>query len=270
MPRINRKVCQITLYTVDLQQLTKAQRQLLLTLGHVANEMAAIYRAAHAAGSEARVDADLTTRLIARSQTLLMLRLGASKMQEFFDITNASEYGKIIQSVIPTFVKEKKEIEKIVEAHIGLRVIRNEFGFHYKANMFSKINMTYLSLPAEECYNIVFEIGGKVNNTFFAISEAFFQKTFAAAMNDNPSYKDFAVAAIFDLVKAIMIALDRCIAMIQHIIIGLLRSAGIDPNVAERHQEATIPFTPADEVRLPAFVFFPPKRKEQSDSTSQP
>jgi hypothetical protein len=80
MTRVDRTVHQIILRTADLQKLDATQRQLVLTLGHVANEMTAFYRAAYAAGMEARAGADPITQQIARSQTLLMLRMAASKM----------------------------------------------------------------------------------------------------------------------------------------------------------------------------------------------
>ena len=94
-------VHQVILRTADLQKLNEPQRRLLLTLGHAANEMAALYRAAYAAGMDEHRDADAITQQIARAQTLLMLRMAASKMFEIMKITEKDlEYRKIIQELL--------------------------------------------------------------------------------------------------------------------------------------------------------------------------
>lgn len=122
MTQVDCTIHQIILRTADLRKLNEAQRRLLLTLGHAANEMAAFYRAAYAAGMDARRDADLITRQIALSQTLLMLRMAASKMYELIIIsTRDQEYRKIIECSCPDFQATRKEVEKMLVKHMGSR-----------------------------------------------------------------------------------------------------------------------------------------------------
>ena len=82
MARVEITVHQLALHTSDLRKLDDAHRRLLLLLGHAANEIAALYRAAHASGMDASRDADWFTWQVAQSQALLMLRLAGSKMYE--------------------------------------------------------------------------------------------------------------------------------------------------------------------------------------------
>lgn len=93
-------------------------------------------------------------------------------------------------------------------------------------------------------------------NSFFAISEFFFQKAFASAMKSNSSYEDFADRITLQLVPDFMVAVDKLITAVHRVMIGLLTSAGVDLNVPERHNETAATFTPAREARLPAFILF--------------
>jgi hypothetical protein len=108
MTQVDCTVHQIILRTADLRKLNDAERRLLLTFGHAANEMAAFYRAAYAAGMDARRGADLITQQIALAQTLLMLRMAASKMHELIKISEKDqEYKKIISTSYPDFDADK-------------------------------------------------------------------------------------------------------------------------------------------------------------------
>src|SRR5919106_1938081 len=249
-------VRQVILRTADLQKLNEPQRRLLLTLGHAANEMAALYRAAYAAAMDEHRDADTITQQIARAQTLLMLRMAASKMLELIKITDEDqEYRKIIQDSYPGFDADRKWSRKIVAKHITLDTLRNDFGFHYCKKIYSDIDKIYLnSLPGEEIHDYVFE--RKSTNSFFAMSEFFFQKAFAAAMKKNPSYEEFAKTTILELVPDIMVALDKLITAVHRVIIGLWGSVGIDLRAPERHNESAASFTPKSEARLPALILF--------------
>ncbi len=181
MTRVDCTVHQIILRTADLRKLDEIQRRLLLTLGHAANEMAALYRATHAAGSDAHQGADPITRQIARAQTLLMTRMAASKMKEVFDITDEPKYGKIIKTVYPEFSRTETDIKNIIEKHIDLKTLRDQFGFHYKSSLYENMDTIYLhGSSSDETHEFVFDHKGV--NSFFAIAEFFFQKTFAEAM----------------------------------------------------------------------------------------
>jgi hypothetical protein len=256
MTQVDCTVHQIILRTADLRKLSEPERRLLLTLGHAANEMAAFYRAAYTAGMAARHDADLITQQIALAQTLLMLRMAASKMYELIKIsTKDQEYQKIIGSSYPDFHVKRKEVEKLIGKHIPLETLRNFFGFHYKKKIYDSIDTIYLQGPSsDETHDII--IHRHSVNSFFAISEFLFQKAFAAAMKSNSSYEDFADRIILQLVPDFMVAVDKLIAAVHHVIIGLLKSAEVDLGAPERRNETAVSFTRASEARLPAFILF--------------
>jgi hypothetical protein len=93
-------------------------------------------------------------------------------------------------------------------------------------------------------------------NSFVAIREYFFHRVFANSMKTKPIYEEFATKSVFELVADIMVALNKLIISIHHVIIGLCRSVGIDLDAPERHNETSAPFTPTREARLPAFLLF--------------
>jgi hypothetical protein len=255
MTRVDHPIHQLILRTADLQKLNQAQRSLLLTLGH-ANEMAAFHRAAHAAAMDARPDADPITRQIARAQTLLMLRMAASKMYEIIILTERTqEYKEIIHGTCRAFEADRKEVRRIVSRHITLETLRNDFGFHYRKKIYDDIDTIYLlDKPGDETHEFVLDRKGV--NCFFGISEYFLQKAFAKRMKTHPSFEEFAKKLIFELARDIMVALNKFIIAIHHLIIAMCRSVEIDLETPDRHNETSAPFTPAREARLPAFLLF--------------
>lgn len=225
-------------------------------LGHAANEVSAFYRAAHAAAMDADAKVEPITRQIARSQTLLMLRTAASKTYELFIVTERNqEYASIINAAYEDFPKPRKEIKRMLSAHILLETLRNKFGFHYNKEIYENISTFYLKDdPSNEMHGIYIE--RKSVNTFFAMSEFFFQKAFAAAMKTKPGYEEFATKAIFGMVGDFMVAFNKFVTAIHSVIIGICRAAGIDLDAPERLTETSAPFIRARDARLPAFLFF--------------
>lgn len=256
MTRVDSPIYQITLRTSDLEKLSEAQRRVLLMLGHAANEVSAFYRAAHAAAMDADSKVEPVTRQIARSQTLLMLRTAASKAYELFVLTERNQdYSLIINTAYEDFSTIRKDVKRILSAHVPLKTLRNKFGFHYNKEIYEDIDTLHLIDDSnEETHAIYFE--QKSVNTFFAISEFFFQKTFAAAMRAKPGYDEFATKAIFSMVGDFMVAFNKFVTAIHNVIIGICRAAGVDLNAPERRTETSAPFILARDARLPALLFF--------------
>jgi hypothetical protein len=224
MTRVDCMVYQIILRTADLRKLNEAERRLLLTLGHAANEMAAFYRATYAAGMDARRDADRIVQQIALAQTLLMLRMAASKMHELIKIIEKDQgYRDIILKSYPDFHIDRRVIKKLIAKHIPLNTLRNDLVFHYEKKIYDSIDTIHLQCsPNEETHDII--IHRQSANSFFAVSEFFFQKAFAAAMKSNASYEDFADGIILQLVPDFMVAVGKLITAVHHVMIGLLKS----------------------------------------------
>ena len=165
------------------------------------------------------------------------------------------EYRKIIQNSYPDFNSISKQVKRIVTKHINLDTLRNDFGFHYRKKIYDEIDTLYLQgLPGNETHDIIFE--HRSINSFFAMSEFFFQKAFAAAMKKKPSYREFAERTIFELVLDTMVALDKFITAVHHVIMGLWKSVGINLSASERRNETAASFTPKSEARLPMLILF--------------
>jgi hypothetical protein len=146
-------------------------------------------------------------------------------------------------------------VKKIVSKHIPLDTLRNDLGFHYRRKIYDSIDTIHLQRsPSDETHDLI--IHRHSVNSFFAISEFFFQKAFAAAMKGNSSYEEFAKTIILQLVPDFMVAVGKLITAVHRVMIGLLTSAKVDLNPPERRNETAASFTPATEARLPAFILF--------------
>ena len=255
---VDRPIRQILLSTADLKKLSNNERGLLLTLGHASNEMAALYRATCSAGKEARVDADPVTRQVGRAQALLMLRLALSKMHELIEKTTEGRYQEILAKADAEYASAVQEARDGVGKYMPLRDLRNCFGFHYKSSVIGGLGTHRLGKEKEETHDFI--VADKSVNTFFSLSEFFYQKAFASTWVNKLSFEDFARTGILTFIEDGLIVMDKFIRAVQQAVFKLYYANGIDLSEPTRCQETVALFVPIDEARLPAFIAFNSKK----------
>jgi len=251
---VNRPIQQIILCTDDLAKFKKVERDLLMMLGHASNEMAALYRAACAAGMEARVDGDTNLRQVARAQAFLMVRLALSKMHELIQKTSEGEYKDILAAVYAEFAMAEQKALDEVGRYMPLRCIRNCFGFHYDGSVIGGLGTTRLGKEKHETHDFI--ISRKTVNTFFPLSEFFYQKAFASALVKKATYEEFVTKIFLPFFEDSLGTICNFIHAVHCAMKALSKSVGVDLEEESRVVDTVAPFVPIDQARLPAFIAF--------------
>ena len=184
-----------------------------------------------------------------------MLRLTAGKMYELFKLVNKPRFSSQIIVAYPEFTQLRREIEKSIGEVMPLGRWRNTFGFHYDENLFATIDLAHLdAMPDNVFHEIVYE--KKSVNTFFGLSEVFFQSVFAASLVEPTTFVEFQRNNINDLVYRFFNAINSVITGLHHIVMNIFSQHGIYIRDHNRRIANVAMFISTKDALLPAFILY--------------
>jgi hypothetical protein len=234
-----------------LSRMDKKERDFLLVLGHVTNDLMAVHRLVLVTGNFPMNNR--TIRQAGTSQNLVMIRVLIGLMHETWtfiarELLQQPLYGRYVAKIKQDFPNGREALDRLKDYFQGskgeknVETVRNDFAFHYPSHKW-KLD-AWQRAPQEE---LVFHLADRRVNSFYELSYAVVMREMLARVGSDPQ---IALNKLMDeTVKVSGWLLD-----LTHdaLVIAAERYASPGRPIIARRQD--VPVRDAESVAVPCFV----------------